>query len=440
MEAPPELPKETLSQFSGCFKEALRPEESMSKKTFSLVVLAIMLGAASAGWAGTEKVLYSFAGGTDGINPFDGLVADKAGNLYGTTQSGGAIGLGTVFELSPSSGGSWTEKILYSFCSQPPNCADGNGPTGGLIFDQSGNLYGTTGFGGNEACDGGCGTVFELSPNSDGTWTETVLHSFNGTDGYDPTNSLLIFDKAGNIYGTTQVGGAYGGGTVFKLNAGSETVLYSFCSASNCSDGYGLEAGVIFDKSGNLYGETYGGGAYGDDGTVFKLSPSSDGGWKETVLHSFRGPDGSSPIGGLVFDKEGNLYGSTYSGGANNDGEVFKLARSKHGWKETVLHSFKGLGYDGDYPYDALILDKSGNLFGTTSSGGDCTRCGTVFELKPSQGWKETVLYKFKGNGDASEPFGSLLVGKSGRLYGTTYTGGTGNCSGGCGTVFEVTP
>jgi uncharacterized repeat protein (TIGR03803 family) len=306
-----------------------------------------------------------------------------------------------------------------------------------LILDQSGNLYGTTSFGGNEACQPGCGTVFELSPNSDGTWTETVLHSFSGTDGDNPSNSLLIFDKAGNIYGTTEGGGAHGHGAVFELNLSggwSEAVLYSFCSASNCRDGQIPLAGVIFDESGNLYGETYAGGAY-NDGTVFKLSPRSGGNWSETVLHSFGGFDGLGPQGGLLFDKQGNLYGSTSSGGANSVGEVFKLARSKNRWKETVLHGFKGS--DGELPYDALILDKTGNLFGTTAGGGNCDNCGTVFELKPLQkGWKETVLYKFKGGDDGFDPLGSLLFGKLGRLYGTTATGGTG----GYGTVFEVTP
>lgn len=407
-------------------------------KTFSLVLLAIMVGVASTGWAGTHKVLYSFAGGNDGNGPSDGVVADKAGNLYGTTQNGGTMNYGTVFELSPSSGGVWTEKILHSFCSQPPSCADGYGPTGGLILDPSGNLYGTTTFGGNEACQPGCGTVFELSPNSDGTWTETVLHSFSGTDGDNPSNSLLIFDKAGNIYGTTEGGGAHGHGAVFglKLSGGwTETVLYSFCSASNCGDGQIPLAGVIFDESGNLYGETYAGGAY-NDGTVFRLSRRSGGNWSETVLHSFGSFDGLGPQGGLVFDKNGNLYGSTSSGGANSVGEVFKLARSKNRWKETVLHSFKGI--DGEFPYDALIRDTAGDLFGTTAGGGNCDNCGTVFELKPSplQGWKETVLYKFTGGDDGFDPLGSLLFGKLGRLYGTTATGGTG----GFGTVFEVTP
>jgi uncharacterized repeat protein (TIGR03803 family) len=407
-------------------------------KTFTLAVLAIMAGVASPVWAGTEKVLYSFAGGPDGNGPFSGLVADKAGNVYGTTQNGGTTNNGTVFELSPSSGGGWTEKILYSFCTQPPNCADGYGPTGGLIFDESGNLYGTTSFGGNEACQPGCGTVFELSPNSDGTWTETVLHSFSGTDGANPSNSFLIFDKTGNIYGTTQGGGAYGHGAVFELSGSggwSETVLYSFCAVSNCSDGQIPLAGAIFDKSGNLYGETYAGGTY-NDGTIFKLSPRS-GGWSERVLHSFGGFDGLGPQGGLVFDKKGGLYGSTSSGGAHGSGEVFKLTRSKKGWNRTVLHTFKGA--DGQFPYDHLIFDKAGNLFGTTAGGGKCDNCGTVFELKPLwRGWKETAVYGFTGgggDGDGFDPLGSLLLGKSGRLYGTTATGGTG----GFGTVFEVT-
>ena len=263
-------------------------------------------------WAATpwnEKVLHSFNdNGQDGGTPEAGLIFDAAGNLYGTTLGGGTYGGGTVFELTPTAGGGWTEKVLYSFCSQP-NCTDGAGPLAGLILDAAGNLYGTTSQGGDYQCPSGtytyCGTVFELKPIAGGGWTEQVLHSFDGsgTDGTYPSAGL-IFDAAGNLYGTTQVGGYYGGGTVFELTptaggAWTENVLFSF-------DGTGGAvpfAGLIFDGAGNLYGTTYEGGTY-SNGTVFELTPTAGGGWTEQVLHGFgNGTDGYYPHAGLIFDK-----------------------------------------------------------------------------------------------------------------------------------------
>ncbi|MGA2903955.1 MAG: choice-of-anchor tandem repeat GloVer-containing protein [Candidatus Korobacteraceae bacterium] len=293
------------------------------------------------GW--TEQVLYSFCSQTnctDGSYPFAGLIFDAAGNLYGTTARGGTSsgcsgsGCGTVFELTPTAGGGWTEQVLYSFCSQT-NCTDGSYPFAGLIFDAAGNLYGTTFAGGiHPSCTlsgyAGCGTVFELSPREGGGWTETVLYSFgSGTDGGYPVAGL-IFDAAGNLYGTT-ADGAYSSscgqicGTVFELTptadgGWTEQVLYSFCSQTNCTDGYGPYAGLIFDAAGNLYGTTIYGGIYGY-GTVFELTPTAGGGWTETALHSFgndpaaRVEDGAGPFAGLIFDAAGNLYGTTYGGG-----------------------------------------------------------------------------------------------------------------------------
>ncbi len=230
---------------------------------------------AGGGW--TEQVLYNFGNGTDGVNPYDGLIFDAAGKLYGTTPNGGTYGYGTVFELTPTESGGWTETVLHSFCSQT-DCTDGEAPQAGLIFDTLGNLYGSTTAGGTYTsnCNYGCGTVFELTPTGGGAWTEQVLHSFgNGTDGYYPFAGL-IFDAAGNLYGTTWAGGTYGWGTVFELTptggGWTETVLHSF--NDNGTDGILPEAGLIFDAIGNLYGTTPSGGAEGEyGGTVFELTP-----------------------------------------------------------------------------------------------------------------------------------------------------------------------
>ena len=319
---------------------------------------------------GTETVRHSFAAShTDGHYPYAGLLMDTTGNLYGTAQSGGAKGLGTVFKLSPNG----TETLLYSFCVLAA-CADGYHPRAGLIMDTKGNLYGTS-------FDGGAydaGAVFELSPSG----TETVLHSFcqqaGCPDGYYP-QAGLVMDTNGNLYGTTLYNGAYDGGTVFKISSdGTATTLYNFCTATGCKNGRYPQAGLILDTNGNLYGTTYGGGAYGK-GTVFELSPSG----AETVLHSFCAragcPDGSHPRADLVMDTAGNLYGTTYDGGTNSVGTVFKL--SPNG-TETVLHSFAANGSDGTHPYAGVVMDTMGHLYGTTYSGG-ANGYGTVFKVTP---------------------------------------------------------
>jgi uncharacterized repeat protein (TIGR03803 family) len=311
--------------------------------------------------SGSETVLYTFIGSTDGGAPEAGLIADASGNLYGTTVYGGGCGNGTVFKLTPSG----SETVLHGFCLS----TDGLLPYAGLIADASGNLYGTTSQGGGSAnCVGGvggCGTVFVVPPSG----SETVLHSFTDSGDAAYPDAGLIADASGNLYGTTNSGGAYGAGTVFKLTpSGSETVLYSFINTSGALPG---KAGLIADASGNLYGTTNSGGAY-SYGTVFKLTPSGS----ETVLYSFTGgSDGRGPEAGLIFDASGNLYGTTFSGGAHGYGTVFKLTPSG---SETVLHSFTGS--DGAYPAAGLIADAAGNLYGTTVEGG-VSDLGTVFKL-----------------------------------------------------------
>jgi uncharacterized repeat protein (TIGR03803 family) len=363
-----------------------------------LLVFGVLLGAA---WAQTESVLYSFctqANCTDGSLPSAGLVFDQDGNLYGTTLDGGASnnchdGCGVVFKLTPKG----KYETLYTFCMET-KCTDGAEPSAGLVFDQKGNLYGTTFYGG----DGGYGVVFKLT--SEGK--ETVLYNFcvqnNCTDGAEPSGGL-VFDQKGNLYGTTLEGGAskdcpYGGGcgVVFKLTPkGKETVLHYFCTQTNCADGFGPSGGLIYDQRGNLYGTTAEGGAGKDCfselgcGTVFKLAPEG----KETVLHSFCAVyfciDGEFPNAGLVFDPKGNLYGTASGGGALSGGLVFKLTPKG---KETVLYGFcwQDNCADGASPYAGLIFDQKGNLYGTTRYGGDgAYGCGygcgggVVFKFTP---------------------------------------------------------
>ncbi len=401
-------------------------------------------------WAAThETVLHNFnIDGRDGYGPGASLMLDAAGNLYGTTAEGGIYNCngrtcGIVFELTPVAGGGWTEKVLHNF-----NGTDGNFPMASLIADAVGNLYGTTFMGGTY----GYGTVFELTrgPSAVG-WTEKVLHSFNGTDGAGPYSGL-IRDAAGNLYGTTQEGGTYSGiyctsgcGTVFELiptvgGGWTQKVLHSF----NGTDGYDPEASLIFDAAGNLYGTTAEGTTHGC-GAVFELTPTGGGGWTEIVLHSFVNTDGCQPFAGLIFDVVGNLYGTAVYGGIYGRGTVFELTPAAGGgWTETVLHNFNET--DGTFPFSGLIFDAAGNLYGTTFLGGDFTcygrSCGTVFELTRSPnalrgGWTETVLHSFNGT-DGSGPNG-LIMDAAGNLFGTTQGGGTGYyCPSGCGTVFEI--
>jgi len=411
---------------------------------FAVLALGLMLPT-GAGAASTYKTLHEFKG-PDGANPYAGLVFDTGGNLYGTTQGGGVHNSGTVFKLKPNADGSWTESVLHNFCSLA-NCADGFDPTASLTFDAAGNLYGTAQQGGNAACAQGCGVVFKLTPNSNGSWTESVLHTFNVADGAFPTSGL-IFDSAGNLYGTTFNGGTFDAGTAFKLapNADrtwTESVLYNFCNLSTC--GYNPDASLVFDGAGNLYGTTHGGGsAVCVCGTVFKLTPNSDGSWTESVLYLFNGTDGAYPAAGLIFDTEGNLYGTTSYGGISSCsspnglytcGTVFELTPNSDGsWAESVIRYFSSAAF----PQGSLTFDAAGNLYGTTPSGGFANN-GRLFKLAPQSGggWSYSVLRLFHGK-PAADPSGSVVFDKAGNLFGMTQSCGSGyNCF---GVVYEIVP
>jgi uncharacterized repeat protein (TIGR03803 family) len=368
--------------------------------------------------AGKVHALYAFRGGSDGFFPCAGLIADAAGNFYGTTEEGGgAQEDGTVFKLASDG----TETILHSFAG-----SDGEDPVAGVTADSAGDLYGTTISGGTD----GYGVVFEVA--TDGA--ETVLHSFKGgKDGMVPYAGLLL--NGGNFYGTTFYGGGnyrctaqLSCGTVFKLTPdGTMTVIHAF---SGGNDGGNPWAGLIADAAGDLYGTTTAGGT-GDCssgcGTIFEITS----GGKEKVLHSFlNGNDGFEPEGVLTEDAKGNFYGTTVEGGSSSAGTIFKLAADGN---ETVLYSFTG-GSDGAYPDSALIMDSAGNLYGTTPQGGDIGYgYGTIFRLSP--GGKLKVLHAFCYDCKTGrEPAGGVIADQEGNLYSTATVAGRYNA----GTVFEL--
>jgi len=401
------------------------------------VLMAFALLTADATAASKEYVLHALGGEGDASFPTSALVADAAGNLYGE-GGGGAHGFGAIFKLTRTSGG-WKESVIYSF----PGGKSGAAPMGGLVWDAVGNLYGTTVAGGTPlVCHkAGCGTVFELSPSSDGEWKETVLYRFGSckTDGCLPYGGA-IFDASGSLYGTTKGGAGSGGqGTVFKLTPTSggwtEELLYSF---TNNGVGGFPASGLVFDKTGNLYGAATAG-----YGTIFELTPNS-GGWQGKLLYGFPGgSDGRAPNGPLIFDGAGNIYGTTQEGGPQNYGTTFELSPHDGTWSETVLYDFCSISncQDGGEPIAGLVFDAGGDLYGTTYYGGGesyCAGrgCGAVFKLELSGGkWTESVLHSFTAGNDGQNPMAAVIV-EGGKLYGTTLYGGVHND----GVVFQVKP
>jgi uncharacterized repeat protein (TIGR03803 family) len=357
----------------------------------------------------TLTVLYAFQSGTDGDTPTGDLILDESGNLYGTTKYGGSLGYGTVFRLDP--GGK--ESVLHSFTD-----SDGAYPYAGLVRDAAGNLYGTTFQGG----PGYGGTVFKLDPEG----RMTALHNFAGSDGYHPYG-VLIRDRAGNLYGTTGYGGTDDSGVVFKLDeVGKETLLYQFHGST---DGANPIAGVVRDREGNFFGTTSAGGrgaCEGGCGTVFMLRKSGE----ETTMYRFLGsPDGAFPFAGVIRGQSGNFYGTTFDGGrpgcidnGPGCGTVFKVNVSG---REDVLYRFQEAKGEG-LPDGGLVLDPAGNLYGTT--------LGTVFRIDTHG--KRTILHHFSGGEDGGFLLGGLLLDAAGNLYGTAGGGGAY----GHGVVFKIVP
>jgi len=421
---------------------------SAAKSIFVVFVTLLLALAIVPAQAQVQKftVLHTFRGApNDGAAPWGVLVRDGAGNFYGTTTSGGSGrgfctnygGCGTAFKFDKSGKKIW----LHSF-----TFPKGWSPETGLLRGAAGALYGTTYGGGDTSCFSiGCGTIFGLSA----TGKETVLYKFKGSpDGMFPTEQPLVEDPSGNFYGTTGQGGDYGVGAIFRIDkASNETILYSF---TGYSDGC-YPDGVILDRSGNLYGVAFNCGNSGY-GVAFELDTSG----KFSVLHTFEsGGDGANPQSALVFDSEGNLYGTTQNGGSEECGgtgcgAVFELSpQSGGGWSESVLYAFCSLSgcVDGEGPtFGPLAMDKSGNIYGTTyfgGAGGGCrpSGCGVVFKLDTTG--KETVLHNFTGGRDGAFPIPGMILDNVGNLYGTAVNGGDLNCQpkyGGCGTLFRIAP
>ncbi len=395
--------------------------------------------------AQTYTVLHDFSG-VEGAKPYAGLVMDRAGNLYGTASAGGKHdgpcqvfgGCGTVFKLSHI-GSSWILNPLHTFTGD----SDGSSPTGRVTFGPDGALYGTTSQGGGAFnCSYGCGTVFRMTPQpticktSSCPWIENVVYAFQGggLDGAGPGYGDVMFDPVGDLYGTTVNGG--GGlcndstcGTVYKLahsgGAWTEAVLYHFYNGP----GYWPYPGVIRDGEGNLYGATT-----WNFSSVFELTQSG-GGWAANPLYVFSNyqRDGSAVAGGLIFDQAGNLFGSTSFFGPEGGGTVFELSPSAGAWTLTTLYAFTGAAPG---PTATLTMDPSGNLYGITNGGGQ-HGAGSVFKLSHSGGpWVYTSLHDFTGGTDGSQPYGQVVLDNSGNIYGTTTHGGTT----GSGVVYEITP
>jgi len=401
--------------------------------------------------ASQYAVLYSFAGGSDGAYPFDAPLIDATtGALYGTTAEGGIddcyflnqkFGCGTIFKLTPAKSG-YSESVLYRFCPSASSCVStGSFPVGGLIAGKNGRLwlYGAASRGGNTSCTTpdyvGCGTAFRIGAAGNDF---QVLQAFDGADGFGP-NAPLTPTAPGPLYSTTNLGGAYGYGTVYKLQPSEsgyrESVLYSFKGTTNGPDGAFPADGVTLSKNGALFGVTVYGGTHGR-GAVYKVTPLGPN--TERIIHSFGASgDGFQPFGGLIVDKNGVVYGTTSAGGAHSGGVVFELARSRGNYVEKILYDFCSASKctDGSFP-TAGVTSADGALYGTTESGG-AYNDGTVFRLARSGShYTEQVLHSFGASGDGAEPNAGVVVGADGALYGTTEAGGAN----GYGTVFRLKP
>ena len=397
------------------------------KRATLLFVIALSVTTAA---ATTTDVIFSF-GEDEGEYADTDLETDSAGNIYGTTVLGGDFGSGTVFQLTPTPNG-WVHTVLYSFTGG----VDGGEPYKGVTLDRDGNLYGTAVTGGSGNCEGGCGVIYKLT-NRKGTWTQKVVHAFTGGDDGSGPGSRVTVDRAGNIYGMTPTGGTYGLGTIYQIrppSTGALTfkVIHAFTGGADGSSG---SAGRMILRDGRLYGAATTGGNHGS-GIVFELTPMPFGEWGFKTIYTFQGqPDGSFPYGALLFDPLGNLYGTTYYGGANGIGAVYELSPQPVGeWTEDLIYSFQQ-GPDGNSPISNLVFDKAGNLYGTTSEGG--LGSGTIFKLSPVGGnWTETVVHAFEGPPDGGFAYNGMVVDIFGNFYGATVHGGENND----GSVYKFTP
>lgn len=401
-------------------------------------VLALAAVMTQSAQAQTYSVIYNFTGGVDGAMPMAGLTPEGIASFYGTANFGGITGgpcgnggCGVVYRLVNGESG-WVITTLYSFMGG----ADGQNPqTANLAFGPNGGLYGTTFLGGGGCTGQGCGTVFNVSPpRSDGlasAWFETIIHRFDYSEGSGPVGTP-VFDHNGNLDGATNAGGLNNGGIIYQLNQSSgwnEQVLYH---------PYGYPgSGVTMDHAGNLYGTTFNGGS-NLHGSVYKLTPSGSG-FVETDLYDFtNGSDGGYPKAGVILDAQGDIYGATTTSGSGKGGTVFKLSFQNGNWVFSTLYSFprpmNGSIITG--PVGNLMMDSAGNLYGTTLSDG-ANGFGAVFKLTPSNGsWTYTSLHDFTNGSDGGFPYSNLVIDQHGNLFGTASTGGAS----GAGAIFEITP
>ena len=404
--------------------------------------------------AQTFSILHTFESSKDGGLSAAPLLADANGNLYGVTEEGSTPDCrdsfddcGTVFELSGTSTGKWSHRVLYNFLGG----TDGARPKSGLARDGTGDFYGAT-YNGGTGCGGfGCGTIFQLERSQTGVWQESVVYRFTGAaDGSYPASALAL-DHAGDIYGTAPYGGDLncpylaGCGVVFKVHrtqggTWKQTVLHTF----EGGDGAYPYSGLVADSSGNLYGSTQSGGS--GAGVIYQLKRSGNQ-WTETVLYQFEGgTDDGTPVGELLIDKQGNLYGATKYSGDYGTGAVFELSPGEGGWTLQLLHSFSG--DDGWFPSAGVVADAKGNLYGTAGGGSfdNCRGgCGVVYKLDRSNGWAESPVYDLNGGANGFYPWATVFL-REGKLYGTIAFGGDVACQSnefsyaGCGVVFEIGP
>lgn len=418
---------------------AAAPNRSLLLAVALALLLALAALTTESAHAQTYTVIHNFAGGGDGASPMGGLTLDRGGNLYGLANFGGNVGgncgttgCGLVYKLTRHNS-AWVLTALYGFNGG----SDGANPqTANVVFGHDGAMYGSTYYGGGGCPGNGCGTVFKLQPPANVCrsvscpWTETVLHAFNGSDGAGPVGAV-VFDSNDNLDGATNNGGFNNGGAIYQLNSGGwqEEILFH---------PYGYPgSSVSIDNAENLNGTTFNGGP-NKFGSIYQLTPAGLG-WMETDLYDFtNGVDGSYPQAGVIFDQAGNVFGATSAGGTGNGGTVFELANSNGSWTYNLLYSFQGPNNGNiiNGPVGNLVMDAAGNLYGTTLGDG-AFGFGAVFKLTPWNGsWTYTALHDFTGGSDGGYPYSNLVFDSNGNLYGTASIGGAS----GLGVVFEITP
>ena len=401
----------------------------LRRQPFSiLAVLTLLLSSAS---GQTYQVLHNFnPDNGDGWFPSGVILMSSDGTIYGTAARGGGsqlcfrAGCGVVFQLTPNADGTWSESFVHKFSG-----VDGDFPAGPLIFDSRANLFGIAASRGIY----GFGTMYELTPDGRGNWSERILHQFTGgADGAGNPGAALVFDRAGHLYGDSNLYGANNKGNIYSMTGplkSQQVILHSFTGGS---DGSSPSVNLTTDAGGNLYGTTYGGGS--GYGLVFEMSHGTSG-WVESILYTFAWQDRIIPSSGVIFDSAGNLYGTTSTGGDYGQGAVFRLTHHADGtWTPAILYSFR-LRPDGSFPFGPLTFDRSGNLYGTTANGG-ASNFGTIYELVPSGGghWSERILHSFNGS-DGGQPLEGVILDTAGNLYGNTQYGGDFNG----GVVFKLT-